>query len=68
MDLIEIVTEWLKEKGYDGLYDEDYECGCILSDLMPCDEPRMRCCPGYKGKGGSSEEGAFFVGPERDKD
>jgi len=33
-DLAEMVLEYLKEHGYDGLYHDDMECGCHLDDLM----------------------------------
>ena len=46
MKLKEIVAEWLKEHGYDGLYCET-SCGCKIDDLMPCDEPGTDCQPGY---------------------
>lgn len=39
MEVQEIVAVWLKDNGYDGLFSEDYECGCEISDLMPCSEP-----------------------------
>lgn len=43
----EIVAEWLKEHGYEGLYSPDY-CACENADLMPCDEPCESCRAGYK--------------------
>ena len=46
MDVREIVEEYLKANGYDGLYSEG--CGCQASDLMPCDMPCEDCQPGYK--------------------
>ncbi len=45
----EIVEEWLRSKGYTGLYSE--ECGCEIDDLMPCagwDNGFDMCHPGYK--------------------
>ena len=41
----EIVTEYLKANGYDGLY--GFECGCAIDDLFPCGEPCLSCSPGY---------------------
>ena len=35
MTVKDIVTEYLKAHGYDGLAAED--CGCGLDDLMPCE-------------------------------
>lgn len=35
MTVCEIVTQWLKDNGYDGLYAPG-ECCCSLDDLMPC--------------------------------
>ena len=34
MTVQEIVAEYLKNNGYDGLCNED--CGCGLEDFMPC--------------------------------
>lgn len=47
MTLIQIVRKYLKTNGYDGLYNSDGQCGCKLSDLMPCDNPGKGCKPGY---------------------
>lgn len=42
----EIVIEYLKANGYDGLAGDD--CGCEIFDLMPCDEFGGKCVPGHK--------------------
>jgi len=46
-NLKNIVISWLTLHGYDGLYN-DGECGCDVSDLMPCGEPNSDCMAGYK--------------------
>lgn len=48
MDVIEIVKNWLLENGYDGLVDPDRECGCQISDLMPCGEGFEKCEAAHK--------------------
>ncbi|MEW6186710.1 MAG: hypothetical protein AB1585_13325 [Thermodesulfobacteriota bacterium] len=40
----EIVREYLEKNGYDGLACPWAECGCKLSDLMPCGEPDKDEC------------------------
>lgn len=48
MDVREIVKEWLKQHGYDGLYNTSGECACIIDDLFPCfSETTCFCKPGY---------------------
>lgn len=43
----EIVQEYLKKNGYDGLATDD--CGCELSDLFPCGaEGVEKCEVGHK--------------------
>lgn len=59
MTVKEIVAEWLKEHGYDGLYYPD-TCGCLLDDLMPCGESCDHCEPGYKLPG--DQDNDFCVG------
>jgi hypothetical protein len=48
----EIVTEYLKANGFDGLCNIEVECGCLLKEdggLMLCDDPSAEHCePGYK--------------------
>ena len=42
MDLKQILTEWLKSKGFVGLAcTETEECFCFLDDLMPCNHPEI---------------------------
>ena len=43
-----IAATWLADNGYDGLLGE-YDCGCFLGNLFPCDNPGPDCTPGYKG-------------------
>lgn len=45
----EIVKEYLKQNGYDGLLHKDEWCACLIDDLMPCGEPNPGCVSGYKG-------------------
>jgi hypothetical protein len=44
----EIVEAWLKQNGFDGLYNSDAECGCLIGDLAPCGEIPLECTAGYK--------------------
>jgi hypothetical protein len=47
MNVYEIVKQYLKDNGFDGLCTED--CGCLIDDLMPCDsECALDCEPGYR--------------------
>ena len=49
-DVKQIIEDYLKSQGYDGLYNSDGECGCEMSDLFPCDESPVNCIPGYKSQ------------------
>ena len=46
MNAAEITKKYLKDNDYDGLCCE--HCGCLLDDLIPCDEFFGDCVPGYK--------------------
>ena len=46
--VVEIVKAFLKQNGYDGLYNTDRYCRCQLSDLVPCGEIGSDCQAGFK--------------------
>lgn len=48
MNVKEILEQWLKEHGFDGLVSEFEECSCEIGDLAPCDYSFLNCKPGYK--------------------
>ncbi len=48
--VIEIIKQYLVENEYDGLYNEDIDCACELSDLAPCGQTMAECTSGYKHK------------------
>lgn len=42
----EIIIDYLKEIGADGLCNQDWECGCGIDDgLFPCDTCNAECYP-----------------------
>jgi hypothetical protein len=43
-----IVQEYLTKNGYDGLYNLDAPCGCLLGDLAPCGDILGACQAGYR--------------------
>ncbi len=48
MNCAEIVKEYLKKNGYDGLCNPEIPCGCGLDDFQPCGEDFAECEPAYK--------------------
>ena len=48
MNVREIIEEYLKAHGFDGLYNNNGQCACEIGDLSPCYEnSEMECEPGY---------------------
>ena len=48
MTALNIVFEYLKKNGFDGLCsDEDEECVCTLKDFVPCGYLGKNCFPAY---------------------
>ncbi len=45
MNVREIVIQYLREHGSDGLYHPIHDCGCWIDDLIPCD-CNVECCVG----------------------
>ena len=63
--VIDMVTDYLKSNGFDGLHNDD-ECGCKVGDLAPCNSDFSRCKPGYEVtlKYFDGEE-TWGIGPEK---
>ena len=50
MKVKNIVEKYLKDNGYDGLYNPNDYCTCELDDIMLCDDYiNADCTAGYKG-------------------
>ena len=63
MNVQEIVKEYLKDNGYDGLYSRS--CGCRIDDLMPCSSGETwNCKPGYLTYE-HDQGGDFWIGPDK---
>jgi hypothetical protein len=63
MNVREIVERYLRENGFEGLFSQIGECGCPLSDFMPCyGEDIADCEPGYSVKAGD------YYGPDDEYD
>lgn len=60
----EILVEWLRSHGFDGLFFEG-ECACTVDDLAPCDSCFGDCVPGYCTPCNCGEGCAFHI--SRDK-
>lgn len=46
LTVADILKEWLKENGYDGLCNT--ECGCSIEDFAPCNLSEiLDCIPAY---------------------
>lgn len=50
MTVWRIVSEYLIGNGYDGLYNDEGECGCNIENIVECDEIKSNCNPGYQSK------------------
>jgi hypothetical protein len=48
MNCKEIIIEYLKTHGFDGLCNPYGECGCGIDDLIPCECDISECSPAYK--------------------
>jgi hypothetical protein len=47
MTIGEMLRGWLVEHGFDGLCNSEFECGCGLDDLFPCESCFDDCEPAY---------------------
>lgn len=62
----EIVSNYLKENGFDGLCGD--ECGCPIEDLFLCSPyAGTNCVPGYKNPCDCGEGCEWHMNPTRPK-
>ena len=47
-DVKEIVGQWLRLNGFDGLCNAELECGCSVDDLAPCCTMNEDCRAAYR--------------------
>lgn len=64
MTVKEILSAHLKKGGFDGLYEPRIECGCRITDLMPCDGAQDTCQPGYLAAAEIHSD-VWMIGPKR---
>ncbi len=46
MNVLDIISKWLKDNNFDGLVNPEQECCCPIRDLRPCCEDITDCEPG----------------------
>ena len=66
MDIRGIITQYLRESGFDGLFNGDAGCGCNFENgLFPCGQFSEECECGYTSLPipGDDPDYSFFVTP-----
>jgi hypothetical protein len=66
MTVRQIVEKYLRENGYDGLYNSN-DCACDLNDLMPCGFWDGDCKAGYKHSCNCEVKHNFHICSEKSK-
>lgn len=59
-DVLEIVKQYLKKNGFDGLFNANGECACHVDALCPCDGCFAECEPGYRVEGCDCGQGCDY--------
>jgi len=62
MNVREILKQWLIDNDYDGLQHES-DCGCQVSDLVPCGEGNLECEAGHKREAAPKTGYDFLIFP-----
>ena len=72
LDGRDMIARYLKEHGFDGLYDPSTRCSCELSELMPCqDSCAISCLAGHKTEGCSADCGDgcdYHIGEKKEEE
>ena len=64
MNIREIVADWLRQHGYDGLYDAEYDCACTLDALAECHALHDECVAGVKIPSPHGDGDDWDIGPK----
>ncbi|WP_292992517.1 hypothetical protein [Nitrosomonas sp.] len=65
--VIEILKQHLVDNEFDGLVNGYAECGCDVSDLVPCDSNFSECKPAYKYRDPSNENEFLFFAEKQEE-
>jgi len=69
MKVIDIVANYLRDNGFDGLVSRDGKCGCVVDGLCPCEgEDFAECEPGYKVPCTCGEGCSYHIATEKPKE
>jgi hypothetical protein len=60
----EIINVYLRDFGFDGLWNPDGECACVINDLSPCGDMCEKCEAGYRHKCNCGEHD-YHIGREK---
>lgn len=60
-----ILTKYLEDMGWDGLFNADGGCACDIAELIPCGQDCSECQPGYKHPCDCEEEHEFHISAEK---
>ncbi len=64
MNVKEIIIDYLKKNGFDGLYHPSEDCGCPVGQIALCESSPLDCIPGHKIKCGGGGWHEFDIGPK----
>lgn len=65
--VFEIVVDYLKVNGFDGLYNGYTDCACEVGDISPCGEMSSECQAGYRFPCNCGEHD-FHIGSAEERD
>jgi len=68
INLTGILKKWLTENKYDGLFNYECECACIIDDLVPCGDPQEDCEPGYRSPCDCIDDHDWHIVPCKETD
>jgi len=69
----EIIEQYLRKNGFDGLFVDDWDtfgedgCGCFLEDLCPCNPEWMDITKCKAGVRVENKDGSVGIGPKEEE-